>query len=220
MRWRTVLVSSAMALAKKPRELLLHLMGVTSMASDHLSGGRRRQRARRRPALVAAAGLALGGGLLGFALDAKAELISISATGFTRHCPCVVESAQESDTHDGVLEITAQFSKFFAAVDFPADGQKVCSLSLVYRDVNANDAIRARLFKKTFSSGSQAFGSPVLMATAASASGTQTTVRITKTTSINQPTIAQANAFYYVVVDAPTINLAFLGVQIDVKSTC
>ena len=47
-----------------------------------------------------------------------------------------------------------------------------------------------------------------------------TTVRIAKTTAINQPTIAQANAFYYVLVDGPTINLAFLGVQIDVKKTC
>ena len=46
------------------------------------------------------------------------------------------------------------------------------------------------------------------------------TVRVKKTTSINQPTVAQSNAFYYVQVDGPTINLAFLGVQIDVKAGC
>src|SRR5689334_7772966 len=113
-----------------------------------------------------AAGLALGLGLCGLASPAQAEIVSISATGFVRHCPCVEDGTQESSTHDGVLEMTGQFSNFYAAIDFPKDGQKVCSLSLVYRDVYANDAIRARLYKKTFSSGSQAFNAPVLMATA------------------------------------------------------
>lgn len=176
---------------------------------------------RRRRIALAAAGLLPGLiGLLGLAPAARAEIVSLSATGFTRHCPCVEDGTQESDTQNGVLQMTGQFSNFYAAVDFPADGRRVCSLSLVYRDVNGNDAIRARLFKKTFSSGGQAFTAPVLMATATSAAGTQPTVRIAKTTAITQPVIAQANAFYYVQVDAPTINLAFLGVQIDVKPTC
>lgn len=53
-----------------------------------------------------------------------------------------------------------------------------------------------------------------------SACASPNTVRVTKTTTISQPTVTQANAFYYVLVDAPTINLAFLGVQIDVKGAC
>lgn len=164
--------------------------------------------------------LAAGLWLCGFAAPAKAEIMSYSATGFVLHCPCIEDGSQESNTHDGVLELTGQFENFYMAVDFPKDGQKVCSVSLVYRDVNGNDAIRARLFKKTFTNGGAPFGAPVLMATATSASGTPNTVRIAKTSTINQPSIAQANAFYYLQVDGPTINLAFLGVQIDVKASC
>ena len=171
--------------------------------------------------LVASAfGLALCAGSFGFAAPARAEIMSYSATGFVRHCPCVEDGTQESDTQAGVVQMTGQFSTFYAAVDFPKDGQKVCSVSLVYRDVNANDPIKARLYKKTFTSGGAAFAAPVLMATATSAAGTPDTVRIAKTTVINQPSIAQGSAFYYLLVDAPTINLAFLGVQIDVKGTC
>lgn len=175
---------------------------------------------RRRLAVPVALALACGAGLLGMASPARAEIMSYSATGFVRHCPCVEDGTQESSTHDGVLEMTGQFSTFYMAVDFPKDGQKVCSVSLVYRDVNGNDAIRARLYKKSFSSGGPAFTAPVLMATATSAAGTPDTVRIAKTSAINQPSIAQGGAFYYLLVDAPTINLAFLGVQIDVKGTC
>ena len=86
--------------------------------------------------------------------------------------------------------------------------------------MNGADAIRARLFRKSFSSGGNTFSNPTLMATATSASGTQTTTRIAKTTSIASATISQSSGFYYVLVDAPTINLAFLGVQIDVRSAC
>ena len=170
--------------------------------------------------VILASAVALGAGLFSFATPAKAEIMSYSATGFVRHCPCVEDGTQESNTHDGVLEFTGQFSTFYAAVDFPKDGQQVCSVSLVYRDVNGNDAIRARLYKKTFASGSNVFAAPTLMATATSAGGTPVTVRIAKTSAINQPKIAQGGAFYYVLVDGPTINLAFLGVQIDVKATC
>ena len=173
-----------------------------------------------RAILSAAFGLALGAGSFGFAAPAKAEIMSYSATGFVRHCPCVEDGTQESDTQAGVVQMTGQNSTFYAAVDFPKDGQKVCSVSLVYRDVNANDPIKARLYKKTFTNGGPAFAAPVLMATATSAAGTPDTVRIAKTSVINQPSIAQGSAFYFLLVDAPTINLAFLGVQIDVKGTC
>ena len=190
----------------------------SSLTSTPVAAGRR----RAAPALLGAAAAAacLGFGLLGFAPEAKAEIVGISATAFTRHCPCVEDGTQESNTHVGVLEMTGQNSTFYANVDFPRDGDKVCSVSLVYRDVNGNDAIRARLFRKAFSSGGNPFASPTLMATATSASGTQSTTRIAKTTAIASATVSQGSAFYYVEVDAPTINLAFLGVQIDVKASC
>ena len=175
---------------------------------------------RSLPALFAGVGLTFGLALFGFTPVAKAEIVSLSATGFTRHCPCVEDGTQESNTHVGVLEMTGQNSTFYANVDFPRDNDKVCSVSLVYRDVNGADAIRARLFRKSFSSGGNTFSNPTLMATATSASGTQTTTRIAKTTSIASATVSQSSGFYYVLVDAPTINLAFLGVQIDVRSAC
>jgi hypothetical protein len=194
------------------------------MNADHSpamarAAGVREKRRRSRGAILAAAGLALAA-LAGFATAARAELLGISATGFVLHCPCAVDPSDESLERNGVLQITRQNSRFYSAVVFPKNGDKVCSFSLVYRDVNGNDAIRARLFKKTFAVGGPAFGSPVVMATASSAPGVSDTVRQTRTTSINQPAINKANAFYYVLVDAPTINLAFLGVQIDVRATC
>ena len=60
----------------------------------------------------------------------------------------------------------------------------------------------------------------VAMATVTSAPGVVDTVRKATTTAITQNVIAKGSAFYYVLVDAPTINLAFLGVQIDVRPTC
>ena len=170
--------------------------------------------------ILAAVGFALGVIMFGFLSSAEAEVLGISATGFVLHCPCTPDASDKSLETNGVLQITRQNSRFYSAVVFPKNGERVCSFSLLYRDVNANDTIRARLFKKTFTVGGPAFNSPVVMATASSASGVPDTVRLAKTTTINQPIINKANAFYYVLVDAPTINLAFLGVQIDVKPTC
>lgn len=172
------------------------------------------------PAGVAAA-LALGAAPLALvARPAAAEILQIAASGFVQHCPCAVDATDESVETNGVLEIVKQNSRFFASVPFPKDGEKVCTFSLVYRDVNANDAIRARLLKKPFAVGGPAFAAPVVMATASSAPGVPDTVRKATTRAIAAATVAKAGAFYYVLVDAPTINLAFLGVQIDVRPTC
>lgn len=155
------------------------------------------------------------------ASPARAELLNIAAVGFVRHCPCdPFDTSPESNVNNGTLELVVQNPLFFANVDFPKNGDKVCSFALVYRDVNGNDAIKAQLFRKNFAVGGNAFAAPVLMATAASASGTNANIRITKTTTINQPIVAKDKAFYYVQVTGPTINLAFLGVQLDVKPTC
>jgi hypothetical protein len=81
----------------------------------------------------------------------------------------------------------------------------------VYRDFNASDAIRARLMRKTYATGSNAFGSPVVMATATSASGAIDTVRTGSTTSIGQGTISNSNSFYYVLVEAVTLQPGLPG---------
>jgi hypothetical protein len=149
---------------------------------------------------------------------AKAETIALSAMGFVTHCPCPAGGSFAEEEQNGTLKTIQANSRFFAPVSFPT-GVKVCSLSLVYRDVNANDPIRGRLLRKTYASGSNPFSAPVVMATATSASGVAQTVRIARTTSINQPTINNANSFYYVLVESATFNLDFLGVKIETKPT-
>ena len=149
---------------------------------------------------------------------AKAETIAISAMGFVTHCPCPVGGFQE-EQQNGVLKTIQQNSKFFAPVSFPS-GVKVCRVSLVYRDFNASDAIRARLMRKTYATtGTSTFGAPTTMATVTSASGAVDTVRTASTTSISSGTISNGNSFYYVQVDSVTFNLDFLGVKIDTKPT-
>lgn len=173
-----------------------------------------------RSRLLAAAALTLGTGILAHATPAKAEIIQLAAPGFVQHCPCSVDATDPTEVNTGTVDIIKQNSRLFASVPFPKDGDKVCSVSLIYRDVNGADSIRARLFKKAFTIGGNAYAAPVAMATVTSAPGVVDTVRKATTTAITQNVIAKGSAFYYVLVDAPTINLAFLGVQIDVRSTC
>ena len=150
---------------------------------------------------------------------ARAEIISISAVDFALLCPPCGSSAQNYTFNNGLL-IPADRSIFYATVPFPTNGQRVCSFSLVYQDINAGNPLTARLLKKTFAVGSNPTGAPVVMATAVSANGVVNTVRITKTTNITQPTIAKQSAFYIAQVDVQTINTNFLGVQIDYRATC
>ncbi|WP_159716524.1 hypothetical protein [Geminicoccus flavidas] len=147
---------------------------------------------------------------------AKAETIAISAMGFGTHCPCPAPGGYLEEEQAGTLKTIMPNSRFFAPVSFPS-GVKVCRLSLVYRDVNANDAIEARLVRKTYASGSNPFSAPVVMARVTSASGVVDAVRIASSTSISQPTINNSNSFYYVLVTSVTFNLDFLGVKIETK---
>ncbi|HEX2528221.1 MAG TPA: hypothetical protein VHL31_18200 [Geminicoccus sp.] len=169
---------------------------------------------RTKLALVAAAICAVV--TMAAAAPAKAETIAISAMGFVTHCPCPTTNGYQEEEQNGTLKTIQPSSRFFAPVSFPS-GVKVCRLSLVYRDFNGSDAIRARLVRKTYATGSNAFASPVIMATATSASGAIDTVRTASTTSISQATISNTNSFYYVLVESVTFNLDFLGVKIDTK---
>lgn len=156
--------------------------------------------------------------MLALAPAAKAEIISISATDFVVRCPCV-GNAQDATQNNGLV-LPIDQTRFFASVPFPTKNEKVCSFSLVYQDINNNNAMTARLLRKVFVVGSNPTAAPIVMATVASAVGVVSSVRKVTTTTINTPTIVKGNAFYYVEVSVPTTNLNFLGVQIDHRATC
>ena len=157
-----------------------------------------------------AAMLVLFAGGIGLVPNARAEVLSISGAAFTQQCPCA-PSGNLPDVDKGVLVPTDQ-SKLYAAVDFPTNGQKICSLSLVYQDINANDTMTARLFRKAFAVGGNPFNNPTIVVAANSAAGVVNTVRKTTTKPATPPTINDTTGFYFVEVSVPTINLNLLGV--------
>ncbi len=163
---------------------------------------------------------AIGAAALSLSLPAAAEIYQISGIGFTQHCPCVGDPYDDSQENNGVVLPDNVNMRLFAPIDFPS-GQRVCRLSLVYNDINQNDAITARLRRKAFTVGGNAFAAPQTMATVASTNTTNmnATQRST-TTAITNPVINDTSAFYYVELTVPTINLRVLGVQIDVRPTC
>ena len=104
-------------------------------------------------------------------------------------------------------------------MDFPTNGQEICSLSIVYQDINNGDAMTARLFRKTFNVGGNAFNNPILIGSVDSAAGVVNTTRKT-TTMLDSPTINENSGFYYVEVTLYTFNLNLIGVQIDYRPSC
>ena len=149
---------------------------------------------------------------------ANAEIISISGAAFIQQCPCA-PSGGIPTLDRGVLKPT-DVSKFYVDVPFPIGGQKICSLSIVYQDINANDNMTARLFRKKFALGGNVFNNPVAIATVSSANGVVQQVRKATTTAVNPRAISKGDSFYYVEVFFPTINVNLIGVQIDHRPTC
>lgn len=149
---------------------------------------------------------------------AKAEVISIAAAGFVQHCPCPAGGFGGA-VDRGVL-LPKDRAAYFAPVDFPANGRKICRFSLVYQDINNNDTMTARLLRKSFAVGGTVFNTPTVIATVNSAAGVADTVRKETATLIVPPPVNDTNAFYYVEIEVPTVNLNFLGVQIDHRPTC
>lgn len=189
-------------------------------ATNVLSADLQRTAARTRVLWLGA--LALGAIIFGLNTPALAETLSISATGLVLRCPCGFgdnsDSAQESN---GVFVGEKPDGRYFVPVVFPVTtGQKVCSFSMVYQDINNADTMTARLFRKTYAIGGNPFAAPVLMATVKSAAGVVSTVRVATTNVILFPTINALGSFYYIEVDIPTSNLNLLGFQIVNKPTC
>jgi hypothetical protein len=91
---------------------------------------------------------------------------------------------------------------------------------MIYRDVNANDTIVARLKRKRFTEGGDAFNAPAIIGTVKSAPGVVNAIRRATTTNIDQGVINNLNSFYFLEVDVPTINLDVVGFQIQTKKEC
>jgi len=159
--------------------------------------------------------------IAGLAGSARAETLSISATGLVLRCPCTGDNTDLAEENHGVFVGQKPNGRYFAPVVFPVTtGQRVCSFSMAYEDTNASDAITARLYRKTYSLGGDPFLAPAVIATVKSAAGTSSTVRVATTTNIRAPVITAVRSFYYIEADVPTTNLNILGFQIVYKPSC
>lgn len=160
---------------------------------------------------------------LALAPAARAELIVQSATDFVARCPCTGDQIDNSEVRNGVLKTIDSDVRYYSSVSFPADGAEVCSFSLIYHDINANDTMIARLLRKTFVlNAGNTFSPPLLMAQVRTAPGTSNAVRRARTSDIGNAVVSKADSFYFVEIRSPTFNLNVLGVQIDVRpaGTC
>lgn len=107
---------------------------------------------------------------------------------------------------------------YYAPVIFPSGG-KVCSFALVFRDVDLEEGITARLLRKKYKVGGNAFSGPAEMASLQTV-GQSDSIRRKVTTSIKQPNIDLASSFYFVELTMPIVTLQTIGVEIEYKKTC
>lgn len=199
--------------------MLPKLVSEIAAATSVLSAVLRRTAARTRVFWLGA--LALGAIIFGLDTPALAETLSISATGLVLRCPCVGDNSDSAEESNGVFVGEKPNGRYFVPVVFPVTaGQKVCSFSMVYEDLNQADTMTARLFRKTFIAGGNPFAAPVAIATVKSASGVSSTVRVATTNVISIPAITAVRTFYYIEADVKTFNLNLLGFQIVYKPAC
>jgi hypothetical protein len=163
----------------------------------------------------------LAGTAAALAPAAQADILSMSAAGFVRQCPPCGPGTTPADLNKGVIVPTSVL-KLYASVDFPKNGQKICGLTMVYEDVNGNNAMSAKLLRKAAVPGGNPFSNPTVIASVASAGGVPATVRTVSNFAItpSNSTINETTGFYFVEVSMPTINLNLLGVQIDYRPVC
>jgi hypothetical protein len=171
-------------------------------------------------AVYASFALAFAGLLLTFSSPARAEILQISGTGFIRHCPCDADPADDAQIENGVLKVESTNVHYFAPVMFPRSGQRVCSFSMIYHDINAADTMVVQLKKRVFVISGNPFATPLVMAGVRSAGGVPDSVRVATQNTIKHPVIDTSDAFYYVELRAPSANLNLIGVQIDVRPNC
>jgi hypothetical protein len=146
----------------------------------------------------------------------SAETLQIAAPGFAPHGKAGVPG-NFGEVFQGLLLNAA--GNYYAPVVFPTTGQSVCRFRLIYRDNDADVNVTARLLRKRFALGGNAFDPPVTMAAVAS-SGADPTVRRAGTATIAQAQINTANSFYFVELEFPANTLEALGVEINIQPTC
>jgi hypothetical protein len=135
---------------------------------------------------------------------AGATVISVSATDFVRQCTpgCPIGEPQITS---GVLRVP-NFMIFFHDLELP-QGQRVCSLTLVYADTNNSEFVTARLLRKVWVPGSNADNTPIEMARAAGAPGIVAGVRSAVDATVLSNPINNLNSLYYVELTMPNVNL-------------
>lgn len=166
--------------------------------------------------------LALAVSLIALGPDnaARAETLSISATGLVMRCPCATPNDIAVESH-GVFKANNPNGRYFVPVVFPVTiGQRICSFTMVYQDINNADTIVARLIRKHYAVGANPFMAPTVLATLKSAPQVVSTTRKATTNSIKVPAIDATDAFYYIEADLVTTNLNLLGFQIEYKPKC
>lgn len=164
-------------------------------------------------AFVAAVGLGTT-----WAAPAKATVYQIPAPAFTQHCACTIGIGPDT-VSNGVLTPDGP-GNFFATLPFTGTGN-LCQLTMIYRDVNAEQSMNASVVRRNYLIGQPVAASGTTqLALVTSASGTPDTIRSATTTSIANPAINTSTGFYFVRVHFDNINMDLVGVQVDIRPTC
>jgi hypothetical protein len=166
----------------------------------------------------AAFGLALLGSIMLAGSPAFAEILQFSALGLIKRCPCLAgDEADNAIQNNGMLELEGVNMTYFMPVALP-DGQRVCRFTMIYNDINASESMVAVLKRKTIDVGGDPEGGITNMALVTSAAGTPNTIRKVSDRSIVTPLINTNRNFYFIELDAPSVNLNPIGFQIDVRN--
>ena len=142
----------------------------------------------------------------------RADVLQISGLGFIGHSE--FDGLSLGKQYQGRLRKLAD--KYYAPVPFPRSGDRVCKLSVIFRDSDAR-TLTATLYKKLFKAGSSAFESPKVMATVHSDSADGVT-RIKRTKNISYRVVNLSKAFYFVEIDVgccTETDIELYGVQIE-----
>lgn len=162
---------------------------------------------------LAAAVLAIAVSTAALPSTAKAEWLLIAGTGLVLRSDDALDTAGTAE--NGVLQNAK--GKFYAPVVFPNIGDRVCRFAMVFRDFDTDVNVTARLLRKPFVAGGNAFSPPVVMAALTSAGAVDGVRRLVDTT-ISNPALS-LTSFYSVEVEMES-TLQLVGLQIDVRPTC
>lgn len=158
--------------------------------------------------------MAAAAAILGMTTGAFAAFINIPGVSFVPR-DVGVGTSDPGEVIQGMLGNAE--GRYYAPVVFPSAGN-VCAFYLVYRDSDSESNLTARLFRKAFAAGGDAFTPPVLMAQI-NPGGANPNTRRSSDTTITQPAVNLSNSFYYVELVVPLQALEVFGVQIDFRTT-